>query len=53
MNRRLELLGIVLALEAGVVGGITSSLADEAANRGGHRRVARRNSVALCASRVP
>jgi hypothetical protein len=31
MNRRLELLSIVLfALGAGVVGGITSSLADEA-----------------------
>ena len=31
MNRKLKLLGIVLiALEAGVVGGITSSLADEA-----------------------
>ena len=30
INRRLELLGIVLALGAAVVGGITSSLADEA-----------------------
>ena len=36
MNRRLKLLSIVLfALNAGVVGGVTSSLADESRIRGG------------------
>ena len=51
MNRRLELLSIVLfALGAGVVGGDHLLACGRGRSRGGRRRVARRNSVALCAS---
>jgi hypothetical protein len=49
MDRRLELLSIALfAVNAGVVGGVLACAGDP--TRGGRRRFARRNSVALCAS---